>query len=87
MVNKIGKDEVLDFIAETITNTLKYPKDKAEITYNTNIIWDIGLNSIDFMRLINALEEKFNFCYKIDNIEMEQTVKEIVEDVMNSCGG
>ncbi len=84
MNNKIERDEILDFIAETIINTLKYPKNKSEITYKTNIIWDIGLNSIDFMRLIDELEEKFDFCYKIDNIEMDQTVKKIVDDVIKS---
>lgn len=82
MVNE--RERILNFIVETIINTLEYSSIKDKISYDSNFVWDIGMNSIDFMRLINALEEEFDISYKVDGINIDETVDKVIENVI-SC--
>ncbi len=60
-----------------------------DIKEETNLIKDLGINSIKMMYLINALEKEFNITFleeglSIDNVSVYKTLLCYIEDLMYS---
>ena len=53
--------------------------DKADIRPETNIIEDLGADSLDVVELIGAMEEEFNILITDEHIRELYTVSEVVE--------
>lgn len=67
------KDEIISLIAET----LEISKDR--INENTNLIVDLGLESLDLVDLVAAFEKKYKVEILDKDIKNLQTVKDIIE--------
>ena len=67
------KNEIISLIADT----LEISKDK--IHENTNLIVDLGLESLDLVDLVAAFEKKYKIEILDKDIKNLQTVKDIIE--------
>ena len=67
------KDEIINLIAET----LEISKDR--VNENTNLIVDLGLESLDLVDLVDAFEKKYKIEILDKDIKNLQTVKDIIE--------
>ena len=74
------REDIFKFIVKTILGTLNYPK--KTIDYDSNFVWDIGMNSIDFMRMISEIEEEYDICYKFDEIVIDEVVDNVIDNVL-----
>ena len=53
--------------------------DEDSITPETNIVDDLGADSLDLVELISTLEDEFNILITDDRVRELYTVKEIVD--------
>lgn len=75
-------EDILNCIRKIIINTFQYPKMWNDIELQTSIVWNIGINSIDFMRLISILEEEYDVILSLEELEIDIRVGDIVEMFM-----
>lgn len=84
MSNSIGKDEILNRLKTIFSSLLKASQDKnlmqlPEITIETDLFDDLGLDSVELLDLMTAISEEF----KIE-LSPEQLVRvKKVGDVVN----
>ncbi|MEX0790358.1 MAG: acyl carrier protein [Actinomycetota bacterium] len=62
-----NRDEVVTALKETLVDRLKV--DAATITEEANLFEDLGLDSIDLMTVVMAVEEKFSI--EVSDEELE----------------
>ena len=62
-----NRDEVVTSLKETLVDRLKV--DAATITEDANLFEDLGLDSIDLMTVVMAVEEKFSI--EVSDEELE----------------
>jgi acyl carrier protein len=62
-------------IKETIANQFKL--DKATLSRETNILTDIGADSLDLVDLLMKLEEKYGMTIKDNELEKLKTIGDI----------
>lgn len=67
---------VLEKIKDILENELG--KDRNEITLNSDIIKDLGLDSLDIVTLIMAVEDEYGFTADDDEIVSLKTVGDVV---------
>jgi acyl carrier protein len=53
--------------------------DPTLITMDTNIVEDLGADSLDLVELIMTVEEEFNIVITDDNVEQFVSVRQIVD--------
>lgn len=82
----ISRDNILNHIKKIIINTFQYPKLREDIDYQSNIVWDIGMNSIDYMRLISILEEEYGISLTLEDLNMDVSIGEFIEVFMKCLG-
>lgn len=70
-------DELVEIIAEQLS------VEKTEITKESKIAEDLGADSLDFVELTMALEEKFDVEIPDDEAENLTTVNSILEYIEN----
>ena len=70
---------MFDKIAEIIASQLR--ADPAEITEDTNVMEDLGADSLDVVEILMAIEENFRVSVSDDEIPNLKTVRDIVEYV------
>lgn len=66
------QNKIIDIIAERLD------KDKASITTESNVIADLGADSLDIAEIMMDLEDAFGVKLEEDNAEGPQTVGDIV---------
>lgn len=66
------QNKIIDIIAERLD------KDKASITAESNVIADLGADSLDIAEIMMDLEDAFGVKLEEDNAEGPQTVGDIV---------
>jgi len=66
-------------IVDIISKQLRAEAD--EISYNTNIMEDLGADSLDVVELLMALEETFGVTVPDEDVPNLKTVKDIVDYV------
>ena len=71
------KEEVIDLIADVLE------MDKNEIDENTNLINDLGLESLDLVDLVAAFEKKYDVEILDKDIKNLQTVNDIIKYLEN----
>ena len=57
--------------------------DRSEITPETNIIEDLGADSLDIVELISALEDEFDLVITDERVRELYTVKDVAEFIEN----
>lgn len=67
---------VLKKVRELLADQLNKPIEK--ITENTRFIEDLGVDSLDMIEMLMALEEEFSISVPNDKVEKLKTVKDIV---------
>ena len=70
---------VFDKIKEILVEQLDVDEDS--ITMDTNILDDLGADSLDVVELISTLEDEFNIIITDERIRELSTVKDVVEFV------
>jgi len=70
---------MLEQIIEIISEQLK--KDAEEITPETNIMDDLGADSLDVVELLMAIEETFGVSVPDEDVQGLKTVRDIVNYV------
>lgn len=59
-------------------------KDKNEVTLESDIIKDLGLDSLDIVTLIMAVEDEYGFTADDDEIVNLKTVGDVVKYIENA---
>ena len=77
MDRNIVLEEVKGIIAEVIEI------DSSEIKETTNLVADLDVESLDFVDLVVAFEEKYGVKIPDKDIKSLQTVKDIVDYIVN----
>nr|WP_041285619.1 acyl carrier protein [Desulfoscipio gibsoniae] len=57
----------------------QFHKDEAEIKSETSFMDDLGIESLDFVELMIALEEEFDIVISDEDVEKIRTVDEAVQ--------
>jgi acyl carrier protein len=71
------KDEIKKIVTNTLINILGV--DENEITEDTNLQNDLGMDSLDAVELIMNFEQEFNIAIRDSDVENIKTVKEIID--------
>ena len=67
------EDKIISLIAE------KLGKKKSDITLKTNLIEDLGADSLDVVELIMAFEDEFGVSLPDEDVSKMKTVKDIID--------
>lgn len=73
---------VFEKVREILCEQLDIPED--EVTVDTNIVSDLGLDSIDVVDFIMSLEEEFDKEIPDEDIEKIKTIGDVVSYIENS---
>lgn len=73
---------VFEKVREILCEQLDIPED--EVTTDTNIVSDLGLDSIDVVDFIMSLEEEFDKEIPDEDIEKIKTIGDVVSYIENS---
>lgn len=73
------KKTMFEKIADIIAKQLR--SDSEEITEDTNIMEDLGADSLDVVEILMAIEENFGVSVSDDEIPNLKTVRDLVEYV------
>lgn len=71
------KDEVIELISKTLEI------DKSELSGNTDLTRDLGVESIDLVDLVTAFEDKYHFEIPDNELKNLQTVDDIAKYIEN----
>ena len=68
-------------VFEKVSNILanQFDIDESEITMNTNLSEELSADSLDYIDLINSLEDEFSIEFSDDDAEGIKTVGDIVK--------
>ncbi len=78
------KKELFKKVAEIISEKLNVPIE--DIDENSNLIEDLGADSLDAFDLVMVFEDEFGIKIEDDEIESLQTVQDIVELLEEKLG-
>ncbi len=78
------KKELFKKVAEIISEKLNVPIE--DIDENSNLIEDLGADSLDAFDLVMVFEDEFGIKIEDDEIENLQTVQDIVELLEEKLG-
>lgn len=87
MSRRIEIELILHDIENYLEETLNYSQIKEKISIDTDLFWDIGLSSIEYMQLISEMEAKYDILFSLETMELKGTVREIIEIVLKQAGG
>ena len=76
----MSRQEIMDITADAIRVVLG--DKKLEITEDTYLIYELGLNSLDVMVMIGELEESFGCTIDEDALEHFAQVRDILEYIL-----
>ena len=79
MVNtSMSREEIREVILDTLKALLPEP---VEVTDNTNIVRDLGLDSLAVMNFVMSVEDRLDISVPLDRIAEVQTVDDLVKTV------
>ncbi|HYC04535.1 MAG TPA: acyl carrier protein [Azospirillaceae bacterium] len=76
-------DDIIAEIARTLGPTLNSP---VTITADTNIVRDLGLDSLAVMNFVMELEDKFDISIPLDKIAEVETVGDLARTIQELRG-
>ena len=81
MLGKKKEVSVLDEVSKIIADTLEI--DVKEVKAESNLIADLGMESLDLVDLVVAFEEKYKVQIDDKDVKKLQTVQDIVDYIEN----
>ena len=81
MLGKKKEVSVLDEVSKIIADTLEI--DVKEVKAESNLIADLGMESLDLVDLVVAFEDKYKVSIDDKDVKKLQTVKDIVTYIEN----
>lgn len=78
----VEKNEIMEKVVDVLSEQLGVEKEK--ISANSQIIADLGADSLDVVDIVQLLEEKFSIKVPNSAIENLKTVDDIVEFISNN---
>ena len=81
MLGKKKEESVLESVKKIIAETLEL--DVKDIKEDSNLIADLGMESLDLVDLVVAFEDKYNVTIEDKDVKTLQTVKDIVTYIEN----
>jgi acyl carrier protein len=81
MFGKKKEESVLESVKKIIADTLEI--DVKEVKEDSNLIADLGMESLDLVDLVVAFEEKYKVSIDDKDVKKLQTVKDIVTYIEN----
>jgi len=85
MNHEVKTEQIMQDIALYLEENLDFSDIRDRISIDTNLYWDMGLTSIDYMQLISGLEEKYSITFSVGDMEIKGTIGEIVEYVLKQA--
>ncbi|HEX2052886.1 MAG TPA: acyl carrier protein [Actinomycetota bacterium] len=79
-----SRDEVVDALKDVLVDRLKV--DAGTITEEANLFEDLGLDSIDLMTVVMAVEEKFNIEVADEELEDVTTLGQAADLLTEKVG-
>ena len=73
---------VIDKVKELVAEQLGISKDK--ITENSNIIEDLGADSLDVIEMLMTLEDEYGITIPDDKISQKKTINQI-DELIEEC--
>lgn len=84
MLGKKKEESVFDGVKKIIAETLEV--DVKEVKEDSNLIADLGMESLDLVDLVVAFEEKYEITIDDKDFKKLQTVKDIVTYIEKKKG-
>lgn len=81
MLGKKKEESVLESVKKIIADTLEI--DVKEVKEESNLIADLGMESLDLVDLVVAFEDKYKVTIDDKDVKKLQTVKDIVTYIEN----
>lgn len=81
MLGKKKEESVLESVKKIIADTLEI--DVKEVKEESNLIADLGMESLDLVDLVVAFEDKYKVSIDDKDVKKLQTVKDIVTYIEN----
>ena len=81
MFGKKKEESVLESVKKIIADTLEI--DVKEVKEESNLIADLGMESLDLVDLVVAFEDKYKVSIDDKDVKKLQTVKDIVTYIEN----
>ncbi len=86
-MNSKDHDDVFNRLKILLTNLLKVYKEKKienspQISLNTDLIVDLGVDSLESLDLMNAIEEEFQVSPNMNEANSKRTVHQIVDYIV-----
>lgn len=80
------EDEVFDRVKKTISNMLQvFNRDiSADLTKETNINADLGVDSVELLDLLGALEKEFGIPIEAEKVVGVKTIDDFVKFIVNA---
>lgn len=78
MANTMSRDEIRGIIIGTLKTALPQP---VEITDQTDIIRDLGLDSLAIMNFVMSIEDCLDISVPLDRIAEVQTVGDLIDTI------
>jgi acyl carrier protein len=80
----MAREEILNALKEVLVDKLKVESDT--ITDDANLFEDLGLDSIDLMTVVMAVEEKFNIEVSDEELEDVSTLAQAADILSTKVG-
>ena len=81
MLGKKKEESILESVKKIIAETLEL--DVKDIKEDSNLIADLGMESLDLVDLVVAFEDKYKVTIEDKDVKKLQTVKDIVTYIEN----
>jgi acyl carrier protein len=79
------KEEAFNLVAKHLAEQFEIPKEK--IKPGAHMFHDLGLDSIDALDMVGALEAEYNFEIKTTELKSIRTVQDVVDFVVTVMPG
>ncbi len=83
------KNEILSCLIEMVKGLLQTYREKdlakvPDITFETDIFDDLGIDSLEILDLIDAIEKKFAISIQAEEISEKKTMGDIVDYILKA---
>ena len=85
--NEKKREEIFKRLKIVLINMLKIMREKKEenrppLNWNTDLIEDLGVDSLESMDLMNAIEEEFQVSPNLNEANTRRTISQIVDYIL-----
>lgn len=77
-------DEIIPFLQEQLTKLCKLPAH--EITEDSDLLYDLGVDSLDIVELLMAVEERYGYYVPDDELIKMHTVGDLAQNIAAEAG-